>query len=520
MGKLTKKIFSPPSVRLNLIVICGVVLLLSVSMTVLFYFSYKAVHEESRLNAEQTLEGTVQHLDNILFSVEQSAGNVYREVVGHLNQPERMFDYCRRLVESNANIVGCAICFKPNYYPGRELFMAYVHRKGGEVRANGTSQLVTSESFGNKPYTEHVWYNMPMTTGRSCWTDPLAEEEDEGVTLSFCLPLYDGSPKPVGVMVADLSIGQLSELVLADNTSSSRYSVLLGSDGSFIVHPALKERMGQTVFKHVEYDDNPSLQKVAEAMLAGETGNMPIRLDGHDKYVFYKPFLQTEVPGRSMEKVSWSIGVVYSLEEIFGAYSYLLLYVVVITVLGLVLFFLISRIVTRRQLKHLGLLTQATQRVAEGHYDDEMPEIRRDDEIGLLYKHFQMMKQSLADHVNELKQLTSTLKTRREVMNEIYANEQSVDRVKTSFLHSMTNQMIAPAQDISRYAQTLCKNYHELSPMEINQVVDSINKKSDTIIEMVNNMLNTADNEAGRQAMAGNEATDRQINEEKEVSHE
>ena len=516
MRRLTKTFFSPPSVRLNLIVICGVVLLLSVAMGVLFYFSHKVVHDEARLNAEQTLEGTSQHLDNILFNVEQSAGNVYREVVSHLDQPERMTNYCRRAVECNPNIVGCAICMKPGYYSGSELFMTYVHRKDGGKNPDTASHLVTSDKFGSKPYTEYVWYTLPMTTGRACWTDPQPEEEDEGVTLAFCLPIYGQEGKPVGAMVVDLSVEQLSLTVLADYTLNNRYALMLGSDGSFIVHPDQKILLGQTA----EHCDNPALQKVAEAMLAGETGSMSFQQDGFDWIVFYKPFLQSEVPGRAVEKLRWSIGAVYSEAEVFGSYGYLLLYVVVITVLGLLLFYLLSRIVTRRQMKHLAILTDATRRVAEGNYDDPMPDIKRDDEIGLLYKNFQGMKQALANHVNELEQLTSTLKTRREVMNEIYANEQSVDRVKTSFLHSMSNQMIAPSEDISRYAQTLCTNYHGFSPEEVSQVVDSINKKGNTIIELINNMLNAADDEAGRQAVPGNEVAGRRVNEDKEVTHD
>ena len=130
-----------------------------------------------------------------------------------------------------------------------------------------------------------------------------------------------------------------------------------------------------------------------------------------------------------------------------------------------------------------------------------MPDIKREDEIGLLYKHFKLMKQSLADHVKELDQLVSTLKNRREVMNEVYAKEQSVDRVKTSFLRYVTNQMVAPAEDIERYVITLCKSYRDMAPEEIYLVASSIDKKSETIVNLINQMLNTADNEAGQSAV-------------------
>lgn len=495
MQKLTKTIIPQTSVRLNVVVICGVVLTLVVSLGVMFYYSHEALHQEARLDAEQSLEAHSQSVDNILRSVEQSTGNIYMEMMTHLDQPERMSIYCRRLVECNPYISGCAICFKPDYYPDRHLFMTYVHQKGGVAR-NGKPNLVISDKYGSKPYTEYLWYQMPMTTGRASWTNPLPEEEDEGLTLSFCLPIQDQNREPVGALVADLKVDQLSQEVLSGKSTPSMFSLLIGSDGSLIVHPDRTKQRNMTINSLTENDPDGSARKVIDAMMAGETGYKPFRLNGEDWYAFYKPFVQAKVPNRATEKLDWSIGVVYSEDAVFGNFNRLLAYVVVIAILALLLFFVLVRIVMRRQMRPVRQLTEATKRVAEGHYDESMPDINRDDEIGLLYKHFQLMKQSLAAHVKELEQLTGMLKNRREVMHEIYAKEQSVDRVKSSFLHYVTNQMIAPAKDIEHYAATLSRSYRTLSPQEIDLVVSSLDKKSDSVLELINQMLSTADAEA------------------------
>jgi methyl-accepting chemotaxis protein/sigma-B regulation protein RsbU (phosphoserine phosphatase) len=499
MKKLLKSVFSPPSLRVDLIVICGVVLLLIVSLSVMFYFSRKAVQREASLYAEQTLEGTSRHIDNALLSVEQSTTNIYCELLNHLDQPERMERYCRHLVECNPYITGAVICFKPGYLSGKDKFMSYVHYRGGVKKSDNAASIVTSDKYGNKPYTEYSWYTEPMSTGKACWTDPLPEEEDEGVTVSYCQPIVDRHQEVVGVVVSDISVNQLSEMMLADNTTSNRYSVLLGSDGSYIVHPDQQKRVSETVFTQSENGENPMLLRIAKAMMTGETGYEFFEMDGKDWYVFYKPFVQTEVPNRTRGTLNWSVGIVYSESDIFGSYNYLLLIVVMIAVLGLSLFFLLARLVSRRQMKAIRQLTNATQQVADGHYDAPMPDINRKDEIGQLYSHFQVMKQSLATHVSELRQLTTTLKKRREVMHEVYAKEQSVDRMKTSFLHYVTNQMVAPSLEILRCAKILQEKYHELSPREVGYVVDTINKKIDTIVEQLDNMLDVAEKEAGKE---------------------
>ena len=224
-------------VRLNVQVAFEALLLLTMTLGILAYFSHMALREEAMRNAEQTLEGTVQNIDNILLSVEQSTGNIYYDLLKHLDDPDRMFTYSRALVESNPNIVGCAIAFKPGYYPDRDLFMAYVHRKTSPT--HGHSNLETSETFANRPYTEQIWYSEPMKTGKVGWIDPLKgmDTEDNEPLITFCLPFTDGGNERVGLIAVDVSINQLSKIILAAKPSANGYSVLLGHNGAYIIHP-------------------------------------------------------------------------------------------------------------------------------------------------------------------------------------------------------------------------------------------------------------------------------------------
>ena len=502
MLKLPKIITRILSVRLSLMVVCEIALLLLVSLGVMFHYSRQALKEEARLNAEQTLEGTVQHIDNILLSMEQSAGNIYWDLLAHLDEPERMYTYSRRLVECNPYIVGCAIAFKPYYYKDRELFMAYVHGKANSVMTDETSELITSESFGSKPYTEQVWYTEPMKTGRAYWTDPLKNEETEGEALiTFCLPIYDRSREIVGVLAVDLSLGVLSQVILESKPSPNGYSTLLGSNGSFIVHPDSNKLKHQTVFTQTKGSgSDPSVLEAAKAMVSGETGLKPFRLNGRDWYVFYKPFQRAEVPGRAMDSLSWSVGVVYPEDDIYGDYNRMPYYVLTIAVLGLLLIFILCRMITHHQLEPLQMLTHSARRIAAGHYDETVPDTRRGDEVGLLQEHFQQMQKSLETHITELEQLTATLQERGEVLREAYNRAQEADRMKTAFLHHMTNQMIAPSDAINHSVDNLCNNYQTLSLQEADHEVEVIQQQSKVIIELVNTLIHTAENDTGKEA--------------------
>lgn len=510
MLKLPKIPLPYTSLRINLMVVCEMVVLHLVLLVVMFHFSRQALREEAMQNAVQTLEGTVQHIDNILLNVEQMAGNIYCELSKHLDQPERMTDYCREVVENNRYVVGCAIAFTPNYYKDRELFMTYVHRKGGMMKVGEQKDITTSDSFGNKPYTEQSWYTQAIESRQAFWTDPQPEEEDEGVTLSFCLPIYehfefkerDNGKKSevIGVMAVDVPVSLLSNIVLEAKPSPNSYSVLLGGNGSYIVHPNPEKLKNQNVFMQTQDGNNSTMRAVAEAMVAGETGYQSFHLDGQDWYIFYKPFLRANVEGRSMEALSWSVGIVYPKDDIFGTYYRLFYLVIVISILGLLLFFLLCRMVFRQQMSPLRLLTQTAQHIANGNYEETIPDTQREDEIGQLQTNFKKMQQSLLTQDNKLAHLTTSLQQQNMTLQKADGQAQKAKKMKSSFMHYMTDQMMLPADTIDESVITLCNNYNELSRQEIDQLVETIEKQSDTIVDLLGKMLQVADSETRKGA--------------------
>ncbi len=125
-AKLTGKTLS---VRISRMIVFSVATLLTTALVVMLLYSRQVLKTEARQNAEQTLEGTVRQIDNILLSVEQASGNIYWDMLMHLDEPERMWAYATALLESNPYITGCAIAFEPYYYEKYgQYFMRYVHR--------------------------------------------------------------------------------------------------------------------------------------------------------------------------------------------------------------------------------------------------------------------------------------------------------------------------------------------------------------------------------------------------------
>ena len=482
--------------RLHIQVVCEALLLLTVTLGILAYFSHKALHEEALRNAEQMLKGTVQDIDNILMSVEQSTGNVYFDLKEHLDDPDRMYTYSRELVKSNPNIVGCAICFKPGYYPGKDLFMA-VHSITG---SDSKTDLVTSDTFTNHPYTEQMWYAKPVNKGWVGWTDPLkgSDTEDEPL-VTFCLPFTDHSGEYVGVIAVDVSLNQLSKIILAAKPSENGYSVLLARNGSYIVHPDSEKLTGPLTFSHKRSVDDTETE-AAKAMLAGEHGMKKFRRGDSDWVVFYQPLERVGWEGHFKGKEDWSVGVVFPENDIFGRHNILLYQVVVIAVIGMLLFILLCNWIIRRQLKPLIQLTSSAHRVAEGNYNEMLPTSDRLDEIGLLQNRFKQMQQSLQKQVTEQEEETLRLLQHGDMLRAAYDKTVESDAMKTSFLHYMTNQMVEPAQSVDNNVTALCNNYYYLSNEELNGRADIIEQKSQAVLDLTNHLAHFTEEDTGKEA--------------------
>ena len=494
MIKPVKFITKTLSVRISLKVVSAVATLLAVALFIMFHFSRKAIKAEARQKAEETLEGVVRQVDNVLLSVEQSAGNIYWDLLTHLNESERMFLYSRKMVETNPYVAGCAIAFEPDYYKERgRYFMAYVHHVNKDKLETVSSEIIQAETFGNVPYPEQIWYSKPVETGRPCWINPLKNDQAEGeAIITFSLPIYAQGGKVIGVLAVDLSLSLLSDIVLSAKPSPNSYATLLGSDGSYIVHPDSEKVLHKTIYMSDSYQTNKELRAAEDAMMAGETGYKHFRLDGTDNYVFYKPFIRADVPGRSMERTGWSVGIIYPEDDIFGDYNQLLYMVIAIALVGLVLLMTGCQMITHRCLLPLRMLAKSSQRIAEGHYDEPVPDSHQWDEVGRLQDHFQQMQQALSVHIGELERLTTELRERNVVLAGAYEQAKDADRVKTAFLHNMTDQMIKPVSVIQSSVNMLCEHRQDMDQQEANKTEETIQEQGKIVTKLLNDLLDVS----------------------------
>ena len=495
MSNLYTNIKRDLPLRISLMIVLAMSLLLTVTLLIMLRYSRKAMKEDTMNMATITLDRANNNIDNILLSVEETIGNTYFNM--KFDNPERMFTYAHKIVENNSYIYGCAIAFKPGYFKGHDLFMAYAHRTDTTHQENLQPAIVHEDHFGTKPYTRQVWYTRTMTTGKAAWLNPMVGMKlDIGPLTAVSAPIFDSDGDPIGVICAQLSTSLLSGIIAAAKPTPNSYCALVDRTGSFIVDPT----GGYLTNMKAHNLQGSSVQQAVKTMMSGKKGYLTFEINDRPFYLFYRPFILAEVPYRSMDDLGWSLGIAFSEKDIFGEYNALFNYVLAIAIAGMLSMYLFTRLIIRHRLKPLEELTQFTERIAQGHYDTPAPTGHRHyDEIGTLQKHFQEMQRSVAANIKELHELTDTIQERSKELHVAYQQAKKADHMKTVFLHNMTDQMLEPTFDIEKDVTAL-SNYHKgTGTKSVNQLVDNIQKNGDTITQILNTLINLSEEEMNQE---------------------
>ena len=382
--------------RLSIWIVLFAAIIFITAFGFMFISSRHAVREEAINRATQILDNTVQRVNSILDRVVIATDNMDWLVLEHLDQPDSMFVYSRRILENNPDLTGCSIAFEPYFYKdwGR-YFSAY---------SNHENEPIETIQEGNDEYEYFYldWYQLCKLLDKPTWTEPFMDFNPAGIyssvmITSYCKPIKDRSGKYIGTFSTDLSLNWLSNTISAVKPYPNSYSIMLGRGGTYFVHPDTTKLFYQTIFTETMEHPDEDVTALGHAMLRGEEGMRQLDFEGKHCYVFYKPLSTT----------GWSMAIVCPKSDIFGGYYRLSRIVIAIFLLGLVLMLLaISRII-KRELTPLNTLARQAETISSGQFDQVMPDEGRVDEIGQLSKSFGNMQHSLVNYIEELKHTTA-----------------------------------------------------------------------------------------------------------------
>lgn len=468
------------SARIILQTVTTITILLALTIFALTIGTRKIIREETERQVYHALDGITYRIDNTLLSVEQTAAIIKENIPNHPDKPQELFKLCRKAIEANPSIDGCAIALNPDYFTYRgKPFMAYVHRAQEEV--------VFADSFTATPFTEQNWYIKPLQEGVPSWTEPLKNEETETAPLiSYVVPLVaDGLA--MGVLGVDISLSVLTQITQKYRTSTNSYITLLGKDGSYIVHPDSTKLLHLDSLEELKDAEDPAVKEALQDMVSGKTGNKFFAMDSAPYYMAYTPFRQSPAPGRQLDSLGWSLAVIYPENDLFEEFDPGFRYAIILVIAGIILVLAGGIVITRISLKPLRKLTYITRIISGGNYKLPGFETHRSDEVGRLQSQYNQMLNAVSGHLEQLQQLSRKEAERQDELEGTYARTQEIKKRSGAFFGKMTHQMADVTTEI---LDTVDKLNSSGGEREEQQMLESIEKNGVRVTEILNDLLN------------------------------
>ena len=469
------------SLRLGLLIVIIITVVFSLLFDFLFYRCKSYIQRAAIDRASQLLDNTAERINGIMDETELVTNFMAATTPRHLT-PDSLLAFTRRTVQENPFLTGFAISMEPYFFPemGR-YFSAY------SLRHWEAADSITTVREGPFEYFDAVWYKTPRTLGTSSWVDAF-DDYNEGtlsspdILTSYCCPMRDTDGRYVGSITASLTLKWLSQVVTAIPAYPNSSAIMIGRDGTYLVHPDTAKLFRQTIFSDAAPEARSDIEALGKSMLAGHSGMTQTIVDGRAAFIFYRP----------LQRTGWSIAIVCPESDVFARYNRLLVVVWFIIGLGLMLLMLFCYATVHRAIRPLQQLDERANRIAEGHFDEPLPKSPRSDSVGRLQNSFIRMQQSLAQTVNDIRRVNAELEQHNDELATATQLKLETNRRKAAFIQDMYHEIRTPLNIIAGFTQVLATSLHGLPAEEVDDITSRMKESANDISRLARQLEEAA----------------------------
>lgn len=377
-----------------------------VAALVVSLFSHILIGEEAAKNASNTLQANIIELEKTLAEVEASTMSMAWLIKEHQHDKEYLYHITKKMVSENENIVGSAIAFYPDYFPGETYFSPYSYKEenSGEIL---TKQL-GSETYD---YFTMEWYKVSKESKKKHWSEPYFDEGGgQQVMCTFSLPILDEEGNVFAVFTADINLQKLTDKFKVRKPYADAYMIILSRQGTFICHEDPDYILKKDYRMLADELKQEKLIEIGDAMLRGDSGMIPFNLKNGRAFSIYGPMAN-----------GWSATIICQYKDVFARTMRMNIITLLVAAFGLFLLCIFCFITIRRLTQPITEFSVAAFNMAKGNFQARLPKIKtKDGELLQLYDSFEYMQKSITNYISELKTTTTE--------NERFENELNIAR--------------------------------------------------------------------------------------------
>ena len=278
---------------------------------------------------------------------------------------------------------------------------------------------VTDEEINEYDPRKRPWYKNGIEAGKPVFSDLYMNiDTDEYQLIGCSAPFYDRNGV-AGVVGMDVSNTDIYKAIDDTAVGDNGFSFVLNKDGEVIFCSRTKgELLAKAGGKDLRQSKSLALAYAAEKMARGESGILPVTVDGEEYFLAFAP----------MKKIGWSFGTLtlrqdimddaeesrnYFLKQIEGFTSRLQDKIFFMTFIGALLlsglfyiFFTASNKLSAVFVKPIHKLSDGVREIASGDLDKKI-DVHTGDEIEHLATCFNAMTGELKTYMTNLTKVTA-----------------------------------------------------------------------------------------------------------------
>ncbi|MCP4177591.1 MAG: SpoIIE family protein phosphatase [bacterium] len=335
-------------------------------------------------------------IEQVFISSEKIARTISIMLKNYSYTDMKLRDFLTSIVSNHSEIYGSCIAFAPYVYnKNTEYYAAYAYRKKKDI-----DFIDLSKSY---KYIYWNWYQIPKELKRAVWTEPYYDKgAGNAIMTTYSVPFYKkikNKQRFIGVATVDISLMWLRKYIRSLRVHGSGYAFLISKTGKIISHPDSKYIMNESIFSLAEARGDKKLRLIGRKMIKGETGFVAFKSlqNGQRGWLFYSP----------VEFTNWSLGVFFPENELLAGFKKLNYKITVLSLAGLFIMFILIVIITHKITAPLRKLAKASDSISAGDFNQKMPILSKNDEIGLLTASFETMRKALINYIKNLKETTA-----------------------------------------------------------------------------------------------------------------
>lgn len=307
--------------------------------------------------------------------------------------------------------------------------------------------------------TSRPWYQDAVKKKGIIWTEPYQDTGSGNLVVTAARPIFDDSNNIVGVIGLDISLEQLTKMIVSFKIGEKGYFILSDTKGNVIAHPTA-EKIGQPLTTDI----------LREKAQSGEiSGTLDYNYNNADKHTNFI----------TIERTGWKLFGTFDYTEITNKTSIILKGSLIITLILIVLSGALAYFFSRPIINGIKSVSKDMITIGNGDFTIRS-NIKSKDEIGQLSATLNKMAQELGTMMSNVKGMAVEVSTSSDSLaassEESTATAEEIARTIQEIVRVTEDQAFNTEDGLKKTTQ-LAEKIQGVS-QEINRIAAMVNDSS------------------------------------------